>query len=425
MSTDYASSERPASEAEPQSLAELFHLVRSLVPENQKVIKASPDMTVAKAVQLLQRHNFSQLPVVAGKEVLGVFSFRSLTTKLLEMGQMREHFGDLRVDEFVEDFKFVQPSDNWESILSLLDTDDGVLVGYRDQLEGIVTAMDVLSYLNNIASPFVLLAEIELSLRRVIRACVNSDQLHVCINNSLANKYSPDQMPTDLSEMTLTDYVQIIGHGRNWEHFSVVFGQGEWQRRTTTERLKEVRDLRNDVFHFKRQLTPEDNKRLATHRRWLQMKTRAFEAIKGEAGPEGKMPAPRRKGKTNREEFLAQCSPPVASFFERMLDLTEERGYLISWGKKGFSVRANLPQTGQLASFSYGWPWEEFDFYFANLPLPGEEAQALRRELMEFRVFQESGEKTLRVELNSKTLPKMPEVYDFILDKMDEIVKRY
>jgi CBS domain-containing protein len=425
MSTHDASREMSASETEPQSLAELFHLVKSLIPENQKLYTASPDMTVAEAIQVMHRHNFSQLPVVAGNTVLGVFSFRSLTTQLLKMGQIREHFGDLPVDEFMEHFKFVQPSDNWESILSFLDSDNGVLVGYRDQLEGIVTAMDVLKYLDNIASPFVLLAEIELSLRRIIRACVSNDQLQICVQNSLASKYSLDEMPTRLSEMTLNDYVQIIGDGRNWAHFSVVFGKGEWQRKTTTERLKEIRDLRNDVFHFKRKLTSEDYETLATRREWLQMKTRAFEARKAEPSRDIQMPSPGRKGHTNRAEFLAKCSPPIASFFERVLDLAEQRGYTIYWGTKGFSARAYLPQEEQWASFSYGWPEELFEFYFGHLPLPDKEARMLRRELMRFGVFREAGQKTLRANLTREILPKMLEVYNFILDKMDDIVKRY
>jgi CBS domain-containing protein len=278
MSTQIASDETSASKAEAQSLAELFHLVRSIVPEGQEVVSASPEMTVARALQLMRKHNFSQLPVVAGDDVLGVFSFRSLTMQLLEMGPMKEHFGDLPVDEFMEQFRFVQPSDTWESLLSYLDSDDGVLVGRREQLEGLVTSMDVLSYLRNIASPFVMLAEIELSLRRIIQACVSDDELQVCIKNSLTPKYSQNEMPPGLSEMTFNDYVQIVGDGRNWPRFSVAFGKGEWQRKTTAERLKEVRDLRNDVFHFKRKLTSEDRERLAARREWLQWKTRAFEA---------------------------------------------------------------------------------------------------------------------------------------------------
>ena len=144
-----------------------------------------------------------------------------------------------------------------------------------------------------------------------------------------------------------------------------------------------------------------------------------------EATRDKKKPSPSRKGKTNRVEFLAGCSPPVASFFERVLDLAEERGYTIRWGKESFSVRGYLPRAQYGVTFCYGWPSQAFSFYFGHLSLPAEEAQALRRELMEFGVFRESGEKTLTVGLNSRTLPKMPEVYDFVLDKMDDIMKRY
>lgn len=86
--------------------------------------------------------------------------------------------------------------------------------------------------------------------------------------------------------MTFNDYIQIIGDGRNWPHFEVVFGTGaaDWQRKRTAERLKEVRDLRNDVFHFKRRLLPEDIDTLQTQRRWLQMKVTAFEAKRQEEG---------------------------------------------------------------------------------------------------------------------------------------------
>jgi len=280
MNIQHRSDELFELQAEPQSLAELFHLVKSLIPEDQKLAVASPEMTVSDAIQLMRKHKFTQLPVVAGQAVLGVFSFRSLAVKLLAMGKISEHFGDLPVDEFMEQLRFVQLSDNWESIVDHLNSDDGVLVGHRDRLEGILTSMDVLNYLRDIASPFVLLAEIELSLRRIIRACVSEKELQTCAQICLASKYGKDETQAELFEMTFNDYVQILGDGRNWPHFEVAFGKGDWQRKMTTVRLKEARDLRNDVFHFKRKLVPDDIERLTAHREWLQMKIRAFEARK-------------------------------------------------------------------------------------------------------------------------------------------------
>lgn len=58
------------SSSEPQSLAELFHLVKSLLPADQKVVVAPPELKVADAIELMLEHNYSQLPVVAGNAVL-------------------------------------------------------------------------------------------------------------------------------------------------------------------------------------------------------------------------------------------------------------------------------------------------------------------------------------------------------------------
>ncbi|MHC4619375.1 MAG: CBS domain-containing protein [Planctomycetota bacterium] len=266
------------SSSEPQSLAELFHLVKSLLPADQKVVSAPPEMKVADAIELMLEHNYSQLPIVAGNAVLGVFSFRSLSAGALEMGATGASLGDLPVDEFTEELAFVHSSDSWESLLDLLDRDDGVLVGNRDHLEGILTAMDVLKYLHGIARPFVLLAEIELSLRRIINACVSDEEWAECVANGLSSKYPRDRLPANSTEVTFNDYVQIIGSKENWPLFAVAFGPDEGQRKRTISRLKQAGLLRNDVFHFRRQLSGQDRHRLADHRAWLQNKLRAFEA---------------------------------------------------------------------------------------------------------------------------------------------------
>lgn len=343
------------SQVEAESLAELFHLIRGLIPEDQELVDVPPETRVSEAIGLMQRHNYSQLPVLAGRAVLGVFSFRSLTTKLLEMGRISEHFGDLPVDEFMEQFKFAQLSDNWESIIVHLDEDDGVLVGHRDKLEGILTPMDVLSYLRDIANPFVLLAEIELSLRRIVGTCVSEDELRTCAEQCLSGKYPLDEMPTELSDMTFNDYVQIIGDGRNWPHFEVAFGAGEWQRKITAKRLKEVRDLRNDVFHFKRRLLKEDIEALTERREWLQMKTRAFEAKRQEeipvVHPDAEMAAPFSTIFVDREEA------------DWALDLLKETLFLLGVTEasdRRFAL--TLEEDGRILRLKFGDWWSVLHF---------------------------------------------------------------
>lgn len=270
-----------AAETEPPSLLDLFHRVNSLLPEDQVLVAVRPGTTVAEAIQLMRKHGFSQLPVIEGSEVLGVFSFRSFAVQMLEMGEMKGvPLENLTVDEFIEELRFVHIHDDPRSIFDSLNRDDAVLVGEPNRLQGIATAMDVLHYLYRVASPFVMLMEIELSLRRLIGICVDDDELRTCIKNGLEQQYKgkEDEMPSRLEEMNFNHYVQIVGDGRNWPRFEEVFGEGDWQRKRTRTKLKKIGDLRNDVFHFKRELTEKDLGILTTHRDWLFRRARIVEA---------------------------------------------------------------------------------------------------------------------------------------------------
>ena len=57
--------------------------------------------------------------------------------------------------------------------------------------------------------------------------------------------------------MTFNDYVQIIGDGRSWDHFQKFMGGN---RVRTRAKLEQLRDLRNVVFHFKREITMKNTR---------------------------------------------------------------------------------------------------------------------------------------------------------------------
>lgn len=181
----------------------------------------------------------------------------------------------------MENLDYVHVFEEFPRILGILDRDDAILVGQPVNLQGVVTPMDVLNYLYKVAIPFVLLAEIELSLRKLLRVSVDDDQLDECIRLTLKEKYG-DDLPNSLEEMEFNDYIQIIGHGRTWPRFQYVFGRvGDWQRNRTRVDLERIRDLRNDVFHFRRELDPEDFDRLQECRSWLLMRATITEQAGG------------------------------------------------------------------------------------------------------------------------------------------------
>ena len=60
-----------------RSLKDLFHRVIQVLPDSQELIVFHPETTVDEVLDLMREKNINQVPVVAGHEVLGVFSYRS------------------------------------------------------------------------------------------------------------------------------------------------------------------------------------------------------------------------------------------------------------------------------------------------------------------------------------------------------------
>jgi CBS domain-containing protein len=252
-------------------VTQLFHRVNSLLPEGQALLTVEHTMPAADALRLMLRNNFSQVPVISGGRILGGFSFRSFSRGLLEMREERTDPLGLPVDEFIERFTIVDVTAELNSIFDGLDADSAVLVGRPDALIGIITGVDALHYLYELAERFVRLQEIEQAIRALIERAVTDEQLVECIGRSLGQLYTgrEDRMPRTVIEMSFAEYRSVITDGRNWPLFEPLLGT---ERNRVGARLDRINDLRNDVFHFRRELTREDKQELTATRDWFLRK---------------------------------------------------------------------------------------------------------------------------------------------------------
>jgi predicted transcriptional regulator len=261
--------------------SELFHRINRVIPQNQSVLSIRPDCRVREAVSLMRKYGYSQVPVVENGEVLGVFSFRSFAREaasatLEEWTKQKCAPGDLPVDEFLEQFEFARVTEEMIRVFDAMERDNGVLIGTPERLVGILTPMDFLRYLYQVASPFVMVSEIELALRALIRIALSKEQITEAAKRCLSSAYRGDgEVPTSLEDMTFDNYHALISHGDNWTEFEPVFGG---TRTRTSAKLKEIGAIRNDLFHFRREITVEDHQALAGHRNWLLNKIKQAEA---------------------------------------------------------------------------------------------------------------------------------------------------
>ena len=253
---------------EERSLKDLFHLVKQVLPDPQELVTFPPEKTAAEALALMHKHNFSQVPVVAGNAVLGVFSYRSFAEGVAKLPRNTRDILGLPIEEFLDDLRFARITNILTELIDEFNLKDAVLVGSEDRLQGIITTIDVLRYFYQVASPYIMLREIELAIRALIEASVCEENLKKCIEKTLKNHYEKlgQKVPTCLEEMNLNDYIMILRHGDTWEYFSPAFGKN---RNLVYTRIKRLPQLRNDVFHFKREITVEEYNYLTDARDWL------------------------------------------------------------------------------------------------------------------------------------------------------------
>ena len=121
----------------PPNLTDLFHRVNALLPDDQAVVTVRPDTSVSQAVRVMEEGGFSQLPVVEGDEVLGVFSYRSLAMGITAAKDLRGmSLEQIPVGEFIEQLRFVHIRDDPMSAVDSLDRDGAVLVGFDFTVKG-------------------------------------------------------------------------------------------------------------------------------------------------------------------------------------------------------------------------------------------------------------------------------------------------
>lgn len=258
---------RGTSAAEKPLQPDTFHNVGRLFPDETKPpTVVAPTATVAEALKLMIGKRYSLLPVVDAGKVVGVFSLWT-TARLVLTARGQKGLSELTVEDVMDrQIRMVTVQDALDDVVRFIERDEAVLVGSRHQLEAIATSWDLLKYFFEATHAFVLLGEIELALRDIIARLVGAEELGPAIQRALSHKRGPEPVPLVLYELELDDYRAIITTRANWHFFDGVLGHN---RDFVDTRLKRVRDIRNRVFHFRGDVSVEDQEFLVEERGWL------------------------------------------------------------------------------------------------------------------------------------------------------------
>jgi CBS domain-containing protein len=250
---------------------ELFLRVNSVIPEAQHLSTIEPGSSSRDALALMAEQGYSQLPIVRGKRVIGLFSYGSFS---MAAKDARSTPGDLPVEEAMETPVWVRATDELEPLIDVLDARNAVLVGDEDDLQAIVTGMDVLRCQDELARPFVHLRGIELALRKLVGAAMNESNFAQLSTAALETAYADrtDDPPSTIEGTSLGELIAVVLHGPSWAYMKSTLGAN---RANAVTHLEGLSGPRNDVLHFRRPLTEEELSRIKTTSDWLRMRMRA------------------------------------------------------------------------------------------------------------------------------------------------------
>ncbi|WP_184503155.1 CBS domain-containing protein [Streptomyces botrytidirepellens] len=216
--------ERPVREPGPT--------VGTIVSAMGEVVSVSPQATLENAVTLLLLNDFSQLPVIAGRQLKGAVTWKSIA-------QARHRKADCTLIDAVVDAREVRFDHDLVDVLPVLaDTDFLLVRGARGEI-GILTVADVALAYGTQATPFLLIGELDRRLRAVI-----TDRFDLVDVTAVCDRDGSRRL-TSFDQLTFGDYLSVLGNRQRWEELG-------WplDRVAFTKRLDEVRKIRNDLMHF-------------------------------------------------------------------------------------------------------------------------------------------------------------------------------
>jgi predicted transcriptional regulator len=199
-------------------------------------VSIAPNDKLSKAKTIMVTNNFSQLPVmISERTVKGVISWRSIGIK-----SMGKPDGD-EAKDYMENHKEVTVDTSIFDAIPIISETGYVLIRAKNNsISGIITSADIADEFRLKSASFLLIQEIEISVRSIISRRLSVEQIvKTCLPQYLPSAF------TNINQLTFGNYVKILENPENWEAIGLSL-----DRSVFCSKLDEVNQIRNSVMHF-------------------------------------------------------------------------------------------------------------------------------------------------------------------------------
>lgn len=219
-------------------------------------VTVAPDRTLEEAMTVMMMRDFSQLPVISGRELKGVVTWASIAWHLM--------FDDPKptaVRQCMRQAVEVKHSDSLFDVIRLIAAESYVLVrGVENRISGIVTSTDLNLQFQHLSEPFLLLGEIENFIRSLVGGKFTEEELR-----EVRNPEEQGREVASVADLTLGETIRLLQAPERWERIALHI-----DRVSFISELDRVRVIRNDVMHFDPDpISEEDHNALRAFVRFL------------------------------------------------------------------------------------------------------------------------------------------------------------
>lgn len=222
---------------------------------------------IDKALAQMIEHDYSQLPVVDDQgDLVGMVSKDSIVGSYYHIGQSVSLLG-LTVDHCQTKPMTMTAEQDIFDALDLLKTHFAVIIVEGQKPVGILTNYDTTHFFRDISEGLILVEDIETTLRQYVETILSDEHsMATALKHAFgAQKNDPDEPAVSFDRLTFGQQMRFIKHPANWPHFEGIFQPLDlfWPL------MDQVREIRNQLAHFRGRLEPMQHHALLYARDWL------------------------------------------------------------------------------------------------------------------------------------------------------------
>jgi CBS domain-containing protein len=234
--------------------------------------------TVRDALTQMAKNDYSQLPVLDETgSLLGMITEQSIiSTYFHSTGAVS--LLELSVDHCLTRAATLSADSDIFEALDILHNVYAIVITENQKPIGILTDYDTTHFFRDLSEGLILIEDIETTLRQYIQHTFDDDEtMQAALMRAFrADRRDPSRPAREFETLSFGQHIQMITTEGNWEKFAPYFEP----RVLFTEFMDQVRQIRNQLAHFRGQLEPIQFSALIRVRDWLGSRPKPLEMQK-------------------------------------------------------------------------------------------------------------------------------------------------